>query len=34
MQADVDVAAAQFWPTFVSSIKGMAVSATMMITTR
>ena len=34
VQADVDLAAAQSWPTFVSTINGTAVSATTMITTR
>src|SRR5437667_367096 len=34
LQTDVDLDAAQFWPTFVSSISGTAVSATTMITTR
>ena len=34
VQADVELAAAQFWPAFVRIISGIAVSATTMITTR
>src|SRR5438876_1222436 len=34
VQRDVDLRAAQFWPAFVSTISGIAVRATTMITTR
>ena len=34
VQSDVELGAVQFWPAFVRIISGIAVNATIMITTR
>jgi hypothetical protein len=34
MQADIQLCGCQFWPAFVNTINGIAVTATRMITTR